>query len=65
MKIKDLKCGDYFKLKANGRVYVRGEYSRFAKKYSYCDFNDMNSEHFCSGDKDVIIELEDSDFEKS
>ena len=61
--IKNLKVGDYFKLKENGKVYVRGSYSRFAKKYSYCDFNDMNNEHFAPGSKPVINDLNDEDFE--
>lgn len=64
MTIKDLKIGDYFKLKPNGRVYVRGEYSRPIKRYSYYDFNDVNSEHFTRGEREVITDLDDEDFNK-
>lgn len=64
MTIKQLKVGDYFKLKPNGRVYVRGKYERISKRYSYCDYNDVNAEHFAKGDREVITELEDEDFKK-
>lgn len=56
--IKQLKVGDFFKLHPNGKVYVRGEYERSLKRYSYYDFNDVNNEHFCRGDKSVITEFE-------
>lgn len=56
--IKDLKVGDYFKLKANGRVYVRDTYNRMTKKYEYYDFNDRNRWHECKGTKQVIIDFE-------
>jgi len=58
MRIKDLKIGEYFKLKTNGRVYVRGEYERSSKRYSYYDFDDVNREHFAKGDKEVITDFE-------
>lgn len=64
MTIKELKVGDYFKLKPNGRVYVRGKYERISKRYSYCDFNDVCSEHFARGDREVITNLEDEDFNR-
>lgn len=56
--IKDLKVGDYFKLKENGRVYVRGSYNRSTKKYEYYDFDDVNRFHDCKGSKQVIIDFE-------
>lgn len=49
--IKQLKVGDFFKLHPNGKVYVRGEYERSLKRYSYYDFNDVNNEHFAVGIK--------------
>lgn len=61
--IKDLKIGDYFKLKANGRVYVRGSYNRSTKKYEYYDFDDVNRFHECKGTKEVITDLDDDDFD--
>lgn len=56
--IKQLKVGDFFRLLPNGKVYVRGEYERSLKRYSYYDFNDVNNEHFCHGDKSVIVVFE-------
>ena len=56
--IKQLKVVDFFKLHPNVKVYVRGEYERSLKRYSYYDFNDVNNEHFCRGDKSVITEFE-------
>lgn len=56
--IKDLKVGDFFKLKDNGRVYVRDSYNRSTKKYEYYDFDDVNRWHECKGTKEVIIDFE-------
>lgn len=63
MTIKQLKVGDYFKLKSNGRVYVRGKFERISKRYSYCDFNDVCSEHFAKGDREVITDRGESPFQ--
>ena len=62
MKIKDLKCGDCFKLIPHGHVYVRDV--RFGNEYLFYDFNDMNSVHSCPCDKDVIYVIADSDSKK-
>lgn len=55
IKIKDLKVGDYFAFKVDdfepSRVYVRGQYCRELKKYSYYPFDDVNDEHFIKGDR--------------
>lgn len=61
--IKDLKIGDYFKLKPNGRVYVRDSYNRSTKKYEYYDFDDVNYSHECKGTMQVITDLDDDDFD--
>ena len=63
--IKDLKVGDYFKLKENGRVYVRDSYNRSTKKYEYYDYHDVNRFHECKGSKQVLIDLDDDDFDLS
>lgn len=55
--IKDLKVGDFFKLKPNGRVYVRSEYNRMTKKYEYYDFDDVNRWHEAKRDKSVITDF--------
>ncbi len=61
--IKDLKVRDYFKLKPNGRVYVRGSYNRSTKLYEYQDFDNINIWHECKGTKKVITDLDDDDFD--
>lgn len=61
--IKDLKVGDYFKLKAHGRVYVRDSYNRSTKKYEYYDFHAVNRFHECKGTTEVITDLNDDDFD--
>ena len=56
--IKQLKKGDYFKLRENGRVYVRGDYNRSIKKYEYYDYDDICNFHVCKGTKIVITDFE-------
>lgn len=56
--ISHLKKGDFFKLQPNGRVYVRGEYDRSSRKYSYYDFDDVNREHFAPATRPVIVDFE-------
>lgn len=60
MKIKDLKKGEYFKLKNSetAPVWVKGEYIRSEKKYSTYKFDDTNHERFLSPDKEVITDFE-------
>lgn len=43
--IKDLKRGELFKLRPNGRVYVRDEYNRSTRKYEYHDYDNANAWH--------------------
>lgn len=40
--IEDVKIGEVFKLKENGRELVRGEYNREAKKYEYTHCDDIS-----------------------
>lgn len=56
MKLKDLKKGDFFKLKDSetAPVWVRGEYVRSEKRYSTHQFNDTNHERLVPGKVDVI-----------
>lgn len=56
--IRDLKEGDYFRLRVDGKVYVRGEYDRSTKRYSYYDFDDMCNEHFAKATRKVITDFE-------
>lgn len=55
--IKDLKVGEYFKLKPNGRVYVRDSYNRSTKRYEYYDFDDVCRWHEAKGNKPVITDF--------
>lgn len=60
MKIRDLKKGEYFKLKNSDTapVWVKGEYIRSEKKYSTYKFDDTNHERLLSPDKEVITDFE-------
>lgn len=55
--IKDLKRGEYFRLTDSDTapVWVRGEYSREAKKYSTHRFDDVNHERLLRGDRVVWV----------
>ena len=59
MKLKDLKRGDFFRLKDSDTapVWVKGEYVRSEKKYSTYKFDDVNHERLMSPDKEVITEF--------
>ena len=56
--LADVKPGDYFKLSANGVIYVRGEYVRSVRRYSCHPFHDVNRERFIPGKKAVITDFE-------
>lgn len=60
MKLKELKKGDYFKLKDSetAPVWVKGDYVRSEKKYSTYKFEDINHERFVSGEKEVITNFD-------
>lgn len=58
MTIRELKKGDYFKLSASGRVYVRDEYDRSEKKYWIYPFEDVNAGRFLKGTRAVVTEFE-------
>nr|DAK61221.1 MAG TPA: hypothetical protein [Caudoviricetes sp.] len=59
-KIKNLKIGDYFRLKDSetSPVWVKGEYDRSLKKYSTYKFDDVNHERFVSSNLEVFTEFE-------
>lgn len=56
-ELKELKKGDFFKLKDSdtATVYVRGEYDRSTKTYSCFKFEDVNDERFFKGSKKVFV----------
>lgn len=57
-KLRQLREGEYFKLSANGRVYVRGYYERSEKKYECYLYDDVNHETFLSGKREVIVDFD-------
>lgn len=59
-KIKNLKIGDFFRLKdsVTSSVWIRGEYDRSLKKYSAHKFDDVNHERFFSPNLEVFTEFE-------
>lgn len=56
--LKQLKVGDLFKLKPNGRIYVRGTYNRDSRKFEYYDYDNIGRWHECKGDKEVITDFD-------
>lgn len=56
--IKDLSIGDFFKLKDNGKVYVRDMYDRSTKRYTYYDYDDVSNWHSAKGNRMVITDFE-------
>lgn len=60
MKLKELKKGDFFKLKDSetAPVWVKGEYVRSEKRYSTHKFDDTNHERLVPGKVDVITGFE-------
>lgn len=62
MKLKDVKKGDFFTLKAvenptENQVYIKGDYDRATKKYSCIKFSDMNYERLLAGTKEVFTDF--------
>ena len=58
-ELKELKKGDFFKLKDldAATVYVKGEYDRSTKTYSCFKFDDVNAEIFLKGNKKVFVDF--------
>lgn len=64
--IKELKKGDFFRLKEfredevvnSSSVWIRGDYERSSKKYSCSKFDDFCHENFFRGDKVVYVDFE-------
>ena len=52
--LKELKRRDLFKLRENGKIYVRGNYCKYLKKYEYYDYDDTTRLHYKKGDTKVI-----------
>lgn len=56
--ISHLKKGDFFKLRENGKVYVRAEFDRSSKRYMYYDFDDVNNWHSATATRVVIVDFQ-------
>ena len=54
MTIKDIKKGDLFTFKIDGRIYIRGHYDRSSKTYAYFPYDDVNDEHFARPTRKVF-----------
>lgn len=52
--MRDVKNGDFFMFKETGRVFVRGDYDRATKTFSYSAFDDFNHEGFAKGTRKVL-----------
>lgn len=52
--IKEVKKGDFFMFNESGRVFVRGDYDRATKTFSYSAFDDFNHEGFARGTRKVL-----------
>lgn len=64
MKLKDLKCGDFFTLKPHGehhihgsQVYIKGEYDRSERKYNCGRCDDISYSRYFSGEKEVYTDF--------
>ena len=58
MKLKDVKRGEYIRLKPDSKkTYVRDHYDRSTKKYAIYDFNDVNRERFLKGTTEVHVDF--------
>lgn len=57
--IESVKIGDLFKLKENSSVvYVKGEYNRFAKKYTAHKWEDINHHIYKKKGTLVFVDFE-------
>jgi len=50
-----VKKGEPIRFKANGPVWVRGEYDRSSRTYSVVKFDDANRESFRKGSTEVLV----------
>lgn len=55
--LEDVAKGEYIRIKPNGPVWIKGEYSRKLKKYSITKFDDANKEIFRSGKVKVYVDF--------
>ena len=57
MLLKQLKNGEFFKLKENGNVLVKSDYDRTEKKYYCFYYDDVNHSRYVSGDKEIFTDF--------
>ena len=58
MILKELKKGEFFKLKENSKkVYVKDEYDRSTKKFCCYNYEDINDFREFKGNKEIFIDF--------
>ena len=53
--LRKVPQGTYFRLKLNGKIYIRGYYERSSKKYCCISYDNANKWRFFKGDKLVAL----------
>lgn len=56
--IESIKVGEFFKKIGSNKIYIRGNYSRELKKYSYSPVDDVNSEYFMKKGTKIFTKFE-------
>ena len=55
-KLKDVKKGDFVKRKIDSnKIFIRGDYCRFEKRYELIDVDDVNRFVYLKGSTAVFI----------
>lgn len=62
MTVKQLKKGDFFTRKpienpTEKQVFIRGEYDRSARRYECTRFDDISSQIYLKGDKEIFTDF--------
>ena len=53
--LKDVKRGEFFRLREHGATFIRGHYDHASKKYHAFEFEDVNHEIARRGELEVIV----------
>lgn len=56
VEIRQVKKGEIFQFTPTGNLFVRGDYERSEKKFSYYAYDDVNHEGFARGTRKVFVE---------
>jgi hypothetical protein len=55
VKLSEVKRGEFFQLKTDGKFYQRADYDKSTKKYGFIDCDDVNNYRQKAGNVLVII----------